>query len=305
MQISPITRRHLVDELRLSGLAYNGSLSEIEFLERIYPLDEIPSTDGRPFYKNLRDDILQHRVRWPEDYGAEWIWTDERLRIMDGSDENILRFLCEMVHPLVRPDPKEVEVLLSIFNKHLRVDGYEIAQDGFQQRRPIYRPRALHSGVATVLDHAPAVPDLGEHVRLQVDRMRAAIHNDPGLAIGTAKELIESVSKTVLQQRGVAFDTSADAPRLARMALEAVAIVPPDWTGDERVAGSIRSLLGALTQVGTRLAELRNWAGSGHGREAGAAALAPMHARLACDSAATFAVFMVEAVRATPPISGS
>lgn len=300
MEISPTTRRLLIDELRLSGISYSGALSEIEFLERLYDLDGLPSTDGRPQYENLRDDIQQHRVSWPDDYGSDWQWKDERLNLLRGSDENLLAFLSEMVHPIVRRQQEDVDRLLEIFNRHLRVDGYEIVSAGQLDRRPVYRARRIAGGVPSVIDQAGGVPDLGEHVRTQIDRMRSSMASDPSLAIGTAKEMVETVCKTVLKQRGAPFEASDEAPRLARLALDAVAVVPAEWKGDPSVEGAIKSLVGSLIQAVTRLAELRNKAGTGHGRDASAADLDARHARLAVDAAATFAIFLLGAVNGPP-----
>ena len=39
---------------------YYGRLDEIEFLCKLYPLNEMPSNDNR--FENARDDIFQHTV---------------------------------------------------------------------------------------------------------------------------------------------------------------------------------------------------------------------------------------------------
>ena len=44
--------------------------------------------------------------------------------------------------------------------------------------------------------------------------MEAAVVNDPSLAIGTAKELIETCCKTILEARGIAYPGSAQIPEL-------------------------------------------------------------------------------------------
>ena len=40
------------------------------------------------------------------------------------------------------------------------------------------------------------------YVAQQITRMEAAVVSDPGLAIGTAKELVETCCKTILDSRG-------------------------------------------------------------------------------------------------------
>lgn len=93
-RISEITRRDIRDEL--SSLNIYGRLEELEFLERLYDLDELPSSDSR--YGTARGDIIQHRYNnfdWPDD----WIFDDERFGLKDN-DERFVHFLSEIVHPL-------------------------------------------------------------------------------------------------------------------------------------------------------------------------------------------------------------
>jgi AbiJ N-terminal domain 3 len=60
MQISELTRRDILDELRLSNISWNGRLDEIDFLSRLYQLDKMPSDDSR--FKDMAGDVWQHRV---------------------------------------------------------------------------------------------------------------------------------------------------------------------------------------------------------------------------------------------------
>lgn len=300
MEISSTTRRLLIDDIRGSGAEYNGDISEIEFLAKLFDLDALPSTDGRSAYKNLRDDIQQHRISWPEDYGPHWVWNDERLNLLGGSDENLFAFLCRMVHPVVRRRADQVAFLLDLFNRHLRVDGFEIVQSGFEDRRPVYGVRRVDTGIPSVVADVSEVEALGSYVRTQIERMRQSMHTAPSLAIGTAKELIESVSKTVLRHHGVPFGAADEAPKLAKLAFDAVIVVPVGWQGADDVDSTIKSLTGALVQSVTRLAELRNKAGTGHGREASSAELDARHARLAVDAAATVAAFLVSTLSPSP-----
>jgi hypothetical protein len=122
--ITDITRRNIIDEIRLSNFSWSGRLSEVDFLDRIFPLDILPSDDSR--YGNMRADIYQHRIN-NYDWDDFWVFKDARLNI-ESLDKTFLDFLCEMIHPLVRPDNKEVNLLLDIFNKNLLTDGWKIVE---------------------------------------------------------------------------------------------------------------------------------------------------------------------------------
>jgi AbiJ N-terminal domain 3 len=53
-------RQNIIDGLRLENVRWSGRLEEVEFLQRLYDLKTLPSTDGR--FKDAAGDIWQHRV---------------------------------------------------------------------------------------------------------------------------------------------------------------------------------------------------------------------------------------------------
>src|SRR5688572_14536994 len=131
-QFSEITKRDLREVL--SRINWWGRLEETTFLKRLYPLDDMPSTDPR--YETAEQDIYQHRLNnndWPDD----WVFTDDRLGLESGEDEELLRFLTEMLHPIVRDERESVEIL-QMLNPLLRADGYQIAPNGTISGRPTY-----------------------------------------------------------------------------------------------------------------------------------------------------------------------
>lgn len=99
-----------------------GRLSEVDFLSRLFNLKEIPSQDGR--YKNAEEEIAHHSLS--EDYTYDWIFTDSRFKLMSCNDEDYLRFICEIFHPVVRKEDAEWNTILDNVNYYLRNDGYEI-----------------------------------------------------------------------------------------------------------------------------------------------------------------------------------
>jgi hypothetical protein len=131
----------------------------------------------------------------------------------------------------------------------------------------------------------------------QIDRMRSAADTDPALAVGTAKELIETTCKTVLADRAIAINPEWDLPRLLKETRESLGLLPEQMP--ERVQGAevIKKLLGNLGALAHSLAELRNLYGTGHGKHAGAKGLEARHARLAIGASATLATFLFETHR--------
>lgn len=118
--LTEITRRDICDYFTVSGLGWWGDLEECEFLSRLYNLGTLPSTDSR--FKTAARDIFQHRSNnddWPND----WVFSDSRFELAE-SDEKLLRFLAETLHPAVRRDRQQVTILVSELNKRLNPDGW-------------------------------------------------------------------------------------------------------------------------------------------------------------------------------------
>ena len=102
-RINRSTRNNLLDWLALSEYRWSGRLEHPEFLARLYKLELLPSTDSR--YNTATGDIYQHTVNnW--DWEDDWVFSDDRFQLRDGTDENLLNFLVETVHPVVRDDPR-------------------------------------------------------------------------------------------------------------------------------------------------------------------------------------------------------
>jgi hypothetical protein len=93
-------RRNIIDGIKVEGITWMGALSDVEFLQRLWDLKALPSTDGR--FEDAAGDIWQHRFN-NDDWEDDWIFEDERFNLVDGSADRFLAFL-EMVHPVVRPD---------------------------------------------------------------------------------------------------------------------------------------------------------------------------------------------------------
>lgn len=144
-RITEVTRRRLRDGLRVRKTWWGGELDEVEFLSRLYNLNALPSIDTR--FATAKQDIWQHCINNPADYPDGWVWADERFGLAD-SDEALLLFLAEMLHPAVRTDSAEVEQLRTFFNETLVHDGYEIVQVDSISGAPIFAPHTIGSGVA-------------------------------------------------------------------------------------------------------------------------------------------------------------
>jgi hypothetical protein len=131
----------------------------------------------------------------------------------------------------------------------------------------------------------------------EIERLEHAIDRDPALAIGTAKELVETCCKTVLARRNIAYTRSDDLGELTKKLAKELRLVPEGITDETKGAENIRLILRNLTQLTNNLAQLRGLYGTGHGREGRHQGLQPRHARLAVASAVAFIDFVAETYR--------
>ena len=133
-----------------------------------------------------------------------------------------------------------------------------------------------------------------------LDRISAAIASDPAAVIGSAKELVETACKLILDDYGEEYERRADVMDLYKAAAKVLKLsrdsVPDSAKGSQAAQ---RVLQNRATAV-QGLAELRNELGLGHGRTTPSPALA-RHARLAANSARTVVEFLFDTWHARKP----
>ena len=115
---------------------------------------------------------------------------------------------------------------------------------------------------------------------------------NPTNAIGMAKELIESCCKTILDEKGVTYSKDDDVPHQAGKTMDVFNLLPANVQATDRGADAIKAVLGSLRAIPTKLAEIRNPFGSGHGKSASLQGLEVRHAKLAVGSSITFVDFI-------------
>ena len=190
---------------------------------------------------------------------------------------------------------REVVLLLSKKGTTKSVDDLvrRMEQEGFRfvDGRFVPLPRKEAPLAETIREYA-ATFDL-EGLSMQIDRLVDSTESDPALAVGTAKELIETVCKTILEDRGVPADND-DMGKLVRTVGKELSLLPesiPDSAKGDKI---IRRVLSNFNQITQGLAELRNLYGTGHGRSGRTGGIQPRHAKLAVGAAVTLATFLLE-----------
>ena len=285
--ISEVTRRNIIDEICVSNVSWAGRLEETEFLSRIYDLTVLPSNDHR--VESFSGDIWQHRYNnhdWPND----WVFTDSRIDLLHASDDTFLRFLCLMIHPAARPERAETDSLLTIFNKYLEADHWEITVSSELSGRPVYSgSRQATAQVHLRPSTEPADVLSDEYIQELSNKCddRLAKGDFDG-AITTGRTVLEAILAE-LEQRlaGARGDYKGDLPKQFKKVAKLLKMDDERPDLDDRFKDVVRGLV----TVTHGLAPLRNKMGDGHARERKPA---PHHARVVVNAAKTVALFLVE-----------
>jgi hypothetical protein len=290
-------RQEVIDIIRMDKICWSGMLDEVEFLQRIFDLDSFPSNDIR--FTSAAKDIWQHRVNNPDDWPDDWIFTDRRFMLLDGSTDQFLRFLCEVVHPLVRPDRNECLRLVNAINERIQPHGWKIVEDEPLAGRPRFVARQAKLSVGRSVSRARSVADALDAgwMQKEIERLERAVETDPALAIGTAKELVETCCKSILTKLSIEFGKSADISDLTKSLAKALKLVPEGIPNEAKGVENVRLILRNLSALPGYLTELRGLYGTGHGRDGSHRGLEPRHARLAVGAAVVFIDFVTETYR--------
>ena len=169
-------------------------------------------------------------------------------------------------------------------NRSLRQDGFVVNGNGAIVPSG---PQLLPLSLSNLTDPAAILE--------QLERIRRAVFDDPPLAVGSAKELVESTAKVVLRERGLVVDDTDDVPALVSKAQRALGLHPASTAPGPDGTDAVKKILGGLMAVTTGLAELRNRGyGTGHGTAGARVGLAPRHAHLAVNAALTWCQLMLD-----------
>ena len=218
-----------------------------------------------------------------ENYYTGVVWTDfKKVRNILEVFEDVLNDLNEIEDHYGSNNNKEWFEKLRKF----------LLRDGFQ-----FDNRKLSSvGQVVNFEDLQNATDLLDKTHFQeyIDRIKKSIFDDPSLAIGSTKELVEATLKTILNKLNIIFDKDDDVPKLLKSVQKALELVPDEIDDSKKGADIIKILLSNLGQVVIKLTELRNLYGTGHGKEKIRKGLNERHAKLAVGAGITLSTFLLE-----------
>ncbi|SLN56135.1 abortive infection family protein [Oceanibacterium hippocampi] len=218
-------------------------------------------------------------------------FANQAWRELNGSSE-LPEAINQILSPHHWPQDDERQRQIDNLNKALRIDGWVIEDN---LGRLEVTPRSGLGGDAALRrlkDHG----DLINHENL-ISRIRAiekSVEASPADAIGAAKELIEAITKDIIEKAGQEPAKRASPSELVKHSLKCLDLASDKISDRARGVAAIRSTLTALSNIAHQLDELRGLYGSGHGRSSTSRGLEPRHARLAVGAASSLCLFLVE-----------
>lgn len=128
----------------------------------------------------------------------------------------------------------------------------------------------------------------GAHIHAAWQKALERRTTDPEGAITSARTLLESVCKHILDASGTPYEDSPDMNKLYRQTAERLNIAPTQHT--EQI---FKQILGGCTSVVEGLGALRNRLSDSHGKNKTAVKPAPRHAELAVNLAGALATYLL------------
>ncbi len=113
--------------------------------------------------------------------------------------------------------------------------------------------------------------------------------SDPEGAVTTARTLLETVCKYILDEQGIEYDDSADLPKLYRAVSESLNLAPSQHTEE-----IVKRILGGCCSVVEGLGAFRSRSGDAHGKGKHVGKPKPRHAALAVNLAGSVSSFLIE-----------
>lgn len=238
------TRRVIVDMLVLRDVPFNGQLSLMGFLKRVWPLEDMPSQDYR--FKSATNDIATHmRFRdWDESHLLL-----ERLNLARGPDTELLHFLEEVVHPLVVTDEEDVLDLVAAINRLLARDGFHLVETDRVDDKPIFGAKPLS------FVREASEPTQWEKVDRQVkgmrDQLTRAESEEEYQTVGhLGREAMISLAQAVISpNEAIGKDGKIPSPTDAAQLLEVYIGKTLSGRGNEALRKAVRGVVQATSAV--------------------------------------------------------
>lgn len=133
----------------------------------------------------------------------------------------------------------------------------------------------------------------GFHIESQVDEIERAIIRRPGLVFDLAKTLVESVCRTILNERSISYSRKDNLSSLFRSVRQCLPFLPRTMSDETIARNSLEKILSGLQTSLQGVSELRNNYGlASHGSGESRSELESAQAQFAAEAADTIIGFL-------------
>jgi hypothetical protein len=205
------------------------------------------------------------------------------IRSLNWGDPDYTQNVIDVLKEIGR-NPEQLERIAEIINLE------EWLQ---RKRRDLYEELYLDEEPSHLLENNPLDTEEFD-LSKQLKRIYDSLEEDPELAIGTTKEMVETVLKTILNGKVEDEIDDLDIPELIKAVHKNIKLIPDDVEDAHKAHQTVKRTLNNLGQIVKGIAELRNAYGTGHGKIKNDSGLKPYHARLAVNAGVTLAKFLIE-----------
>lgn len=133
-----------------------------------------------------------------------------------------------------------------------------------------------------------------EYMEKQIKSMIDNMEDRPHIAVGKAKELVESCAKYILDERGMEYKRDIEFGPLTSKCFDALGLNAKSQNKEMEIGQVSAKILGSQATIIQNMATLRNHFGDGHGKGKQYEMFPPRYARLVVGSAATLVRFLWE-----------
>ena len=168
--------------------------------------------------------------------------------------------------------------------------------DGIYVRKISWRPYLKSEHQIKTDKKAEEITELltQEYVNKQIRLMNNSIESNPHLALGIAKELIETCCKHILKEEGVEINKEWDIAKLVKETNKKIDLMPFDVENKVLATSSIAKILGGFSNIVHGITELRNSYGTGHGHSPEFKTLDGIYIKLAVSASSELAIFYLK-----------
>jgi hypothetical protein len=293
--ISTLTRRHIFKAL--NNFTLGGDEDLLIFLRRFWPIDTLAwqLSDNSMSYPFVPF-IVQHAMA-NDDVNNEEIL--EKLGARTCSQALLFQVIEATVHP-ERRDVEGQEQLVSALNPILNRDGFSLVAGQPVAGYATYLVREMATGTpadSAISEILSAFDEEGVHAAWRKCLERRS--TDPEGAITSARTLLETVCKHIIEANQLTVDEKEELPSLYRKAASLLNLAP-----DQHTEETFKSILGSCQNVVNSLGTLRNRLSDAHGRGRLPVRPSARHAELAVNLAGTMATFLISTLHTRSKSAG-